>query len=77
MLHAKFEIPRSYIDWYFQLSDSVGRSLRVYPLAPFLRIVQIMALVWSKHGPNMVSLIGFSWVLNNIPGDASTQIWDS
>ena len=45
MLHAKFKIPGSDIDWKFQLSDSVSNSLSVYPVAPFPRNVQIMALL--------------------------------
>ena len=55
---ANFEIPRIYFDRYFQLFDSVNNLLRMYPLAPFPKDVQFMALLWSKHGPYMVLLFG-------------------
>ena len=44
-------------------------------LSPFLRNGQNIALLWPKHGPNMVLQIGLSLILSDVPRDAWCQIW--
>ena len=46
----------------------------VYPVVPFLKNGQNMALLWQKHGPHMVFQIGSSWILINVPRDVLSQI---
>ena len=42
--------------------------------SPFPRNGQNMALLWPKHGPHMVLQIGSSWIIIDVPRDASCQI---
>ena len=46
----------------------------VYPLVPFPKNGQNMALLWPKHGPHMVLWIGCSWILIIVPRDVPSQI---
>ena len=46
----------------------------VYPVAPFLRNGQNMALLWPKHGPHIVLQISLSWILFIVPRDVTCQI---
>ena len=44
------------------------------PIAPSPRNSQCIALLWSKHGPQMVLKICSFWILINIPRDVPCQI---
>ena len=47
---------------------------RVYPVVPFLKNGQNMALLLPKHGPHIVLQIGSSWILIIVPRDVPCQI---
>ena len=46
----------------------------MYPVAPFRRNDQNMALLWPKHGPHMVLQIGSTLILINVPRDVPCHI---
>ena len=44
------------------------------PIATSPRNGHYVALLWPKHGPDMVLQIGSSWILINVPRDVPCQI---
>ena len=46
----------------------------VYPVVPFFKNGQNIALLWPKHGPYIVPQIGFSLILVTVPRDVPYQI---
>ena len=68
-------------NWFFQILIIVPRDVPckishclVYPVAPFPRNGQNMALLWPKNGPHLVLQIGSSWIIINLPREAPCQI---
>ena len=44
------------------------------PYSPFPKNGKNVAILWPKHGPQVVLQIEYSWIILNVPQDAPFQI---